>query len=61
MRWLKSYRRQYVEDVAAFAEACLLSLLTALPIVVYGYSVFFFIAYVPMLFIGAMCILVGAV
>ena len=60
MPWLKSYGLRFVEDVAAFAEACLLSLLTALPIVVYGYSIFFFVAYIPMLLVGAMCIFVAA-
>ncbi|WP_332698428.1 hypothetical protein [Devosia sp.] len=53
MPWLKSYGLRFVEDVAAFAGACLLSVLAALPLVVYSFGPFLVFAYAAMLLLAA--------
>lgn len=58
MDWLKAYGVRFVEDVAAFAVACLLSLLTALPLVVFGFWGLFPIAYMAIIVFSAMSIFV---
>jgi hypothetical protein len=47
-----------VEDVTSFAEACLLSLLTALPFVVFAFQGAAALAYLPVVVVSAMSIMV---
>jgi len=61
MHWLKAYGLRFVEDVAAFAVACLLSMFAALPLVVFGYWGLFSFAYVAIIVFSAMGIFIVSV